>query len=162
MTAENHAKRVADLCEAIAKKLDLSQMSIDQIRLAGQMHDIGKIGIDGKLLKKGGVLSKKEQEQFMKYPLIGYRILSSAHEFSEIAVFVLEHQEKWDGTGYPKGLKGEEIALPARIVAVADAYDGMVNDPRPSRAMTKAEAAVEIRRLSARHFDPAIVKNIHR
>ena len=118
--SRQHAKRVADLSELISRHMNISQNEINQTRLAGQMHDIGKIGLTEKILRHREYLKNKDWDQYKKYPVNGYRILSSASEFSEIALFVLEHQENWDGTGYPKGLKGEEISVPARIVAIAD------------------------------------------
>lgn len=153
-----HSNRVAELCELIARKMNLSPNVIKQLRLAGQMHDIGKIGIDAKVLNKTEQLYKNEWEQLKKHPEIGYRILSSASEFSEIAMFVLEHHERWDGTGYPKGLKGGAISLPARIIAIADFYDTMTQHKTYGKVMSEEAAKDEIRKRSGTQFDPDVVR----
>ena len=95
---------------------------------------------------------------FQKHPEIGYRILNSSNEFSEIAIFVLEHQERWDGLGYPRGLKGEEISVEARIIAIADAYDAMTSDRTYRKGMDNKQAVEELKRCAGTQFDPEIVK----
>lgn len=153
-----HAQRVGDICELLAGLMNLSNKDTAQIRFAGLMHDIGKIGVDEGILNKTGELSSVDWEKIRRHPELGYRILSSVSEFAEIADFVLEHQEKWDGTGYPKGLKGDEISLPARIIAVAEAYDAMTSDQMPGRKMSGRDAAAELKRCAGTQFDPDIVK----
>lgn len=153
-----HSKRVSQICEIIAKKLHIDQDGVNQIRIAGLMHDIGKIGIDEKILNKTDKLTIDEWEEIRRHSEIGYRILSSVNEFSEIAEFVLEHQERWDGTGYPKGLKGEEISIEARIIAIADAYDAMTGERTYGKIFTKEEAIDEISKCSGSQFDPEIAK----
>ncbi|MEI7885721.1 MAG: PAS domain S-box protein, partial [Clostridia bacterium] len=120
-----HSKRVSEICEAIAIEMKMDKYQINQLKTAGLLHDIGKIGIDEKILNKAGSLNAEEWEVIKGHPETGWRILSSASEFTELAGFVLEHHERWDGTGYPKGLHGVEISLPARIIAIADAYEAM-------------------------------------
>jgi HD-GYP domain-containing protein (c-di-GMP phosphodiesterase class II) len=138
--------------------LGLSAEDIDELRTLGLMHDIGKITLEDRLLDKPGKLSDSEYLEIQRHVETGYRILSSLNEFSSIAGHVLAHHERWDGTGYPNGLKGEEIPLEARIIAVADAYDAMTSD-RPYRKALSEEAAVEeIKRNTGTQFDPAIVK----
>ena len=122
------------------------------------MHDIGKIGIDDKTLNKPAKLTDEEWAEMRKHPEIGQRILSSATEFSEIGDYIFEHQERWDGKGYPRGLKGEEILLQARIIAVADAYDAMTTATSYRKALSKKEAMDEIKRCSGTQFDPTIAK----
>jgi HD-GYP domain-containing protein (c-di-GMP phosphodiesterase class II) len=117
------------------------------------MHDIGKIGIDENILNKPQKLSSDEWKEIEKHSEIGSRILSSVNEFSEIAEHVLEHHEKWNGKGYPRGLKGEEISLQARIIAVADAFDAMTRDRAYGKALSEEEAINEIRRCSGTQFD---------
>ncbi|RNC28479.1 MAG: putative diguanylate cyclase YegE [Candidatus Dichloromethanomonas elyunquensis] len=153
-----HSKRVGEICKMIATQMNFNQDDINQMRIAGLMHDIGKIGIDEKILNKPQKLNEDERNEIKRHAEIGYRILSLVNEFSQIARFVLEHQEKWDGRGYPRGLKGEEISLQARIIAVADAYDAMMTDRPYCKALSKEEAVQEIRRCSSTQFDPYIVK----
>jgi len=153
-----HSKRVSEICEAIATKIELDKNAINQIKTAGLMHDIGKIGIDENILNKQSSLTQIEWIEMKKHSEIGYRILSSVKEFSETACFVLEHHERWDGKGYPKGLKGDEISLQAKIIAVADAYDAMTSTRAYRKAINEEDAINEIKRCSGTQFDPAIVK----
>jgi hypothetical protein len=120
--------------------------------------DIGKIGISETILNKPGRLDDFEWEQIKKHPEIGYRILVSSKEFSDIADFILMHHEKWDGTGYPKGLKENEILLPSRIISIADAYDAMTSERSYRNTIDKHSAIQEILRCSGTQFDPEIVK----
>ena len=151
-----HSKRVSEICENIAAKMNFNKENISHIRIAGLMHDIGKIGIDENILNKPQKLSTDERKEIERHSEIGYRILSSVNEFSEIAEHVLEHQEKWNGKGYPKGLKGEEISLQARIIAVADAFDAMTRDRAYGKVLSEEEAIKEIKRCSGTQFDPEI------
>jgi diguanylate cyclase (GGDEF)-like protein/putative nucleotidyltransferase with HDIG domain len=153
-----HSKRVSEICEAIAIKMNFDKDDVNQIRIAGLMHDIGKMGIDEKILNSSHSLNLDEWKEIKRHPEIGYRILSSSNEFSEMAGYVLQHHESWDGKGYPKGLKGEEISLQARIIAVADSYDAMTID-RPYRKGLSKEAAInEIKRCSGTQFDSDITE----
>ena len=120
-----HSKRVSHICEKFAAYLKLKSSAVERLKAAGLVHDIGKIGIDEKILNSPGKLSTEEWEEMKKHSEIGYRILSSSDEFSEIALYVLEHQEKWDGTGYPRGIGGLGISREARIISIADAFDAM-------------------------------------
>ena len=120
------------------------------------MHDIGKIGIDESILNKQGRLTATEWDEIKRHPEIGYRILSSVSEFSEIATCVLEHHERWDGTGYPRGLKGEQISLEARIVGFADAYDAMTTSRTYRSALDEKKALQEILQCAGTQFDPTI------
>lgn len=153
-----HSKRVSEVCEEIASKMNFEKDAFHQIRLAGLMHDIGKIGISEKILNKPGKLNSDEWKEIERHSEIGYRILSSVNEFSEIADYVLEHHEKWDGTGYPRGLKGEEISLQARIIAVADAFDAMTSHRAYRSALSEEKAINEIKKCAGIQFDPNIVK----
>jgi putative nucleotidyltransferase with HDIG domain len=152
-----HSKRVSALCRAIAAEMNFEKDDINQIRIAGLVHDIGKIGIDEKILNKAGRLSDFEWSELKKHPEAGWRILSSMAEFSEIAKFVLDHHEKFDGSGYPNGLKGEEIPIEARIITVSDSYDAMTSRRSYRDAISKEEALKEIIRCSGTHFDPEVV-----
>jgi len=153
-----HSKRVSRLCEDIALSLGISREEANRVRIAGLMHDIGKIGIDEKILNKTESLTTDEWEEVQRHSEVGYRILSSVNEFSEIAEYVLEHQERWDGLGYPRGLKGGEISRIARIIAVADAFDAMTGVRTYGQIYTKEEAVDELRRCAGTQFDPDIVE----
>jgi len=154
---EKHSKRVGDLCKAIATRMQFSKDNISQIKTAGLLHDIGKIGIEEKILNKSNALDIDDWKEIKKHPEAGWRILSAASEFTELAGFVLEHHERWDGKGYPKGLKGEEISVQARIIAVADSYDAMTNKRSYRQALNEEDAIIEIQRSSGTQFDPQIV-----
>jgi len=153
-----HSKRVSELCVALSEKMGFSKENINLMRLSGLMHDIGKIGIADKILNKTGMLNDEEYSEIKKHPEIGYRILSAVNEFADIAGFVLEHQEKWDGTGYPQGLKGENIKIESRIIAIADAYDAMTTKRSYREALSHEAAMDEIKRCTGTQFDPDIVK----
>jgi diguanylate cyclase (GGDEF)-like protein/PAS domain S-box-containing protein len=152
-----HSRRVGDLCRLIASEMQLEKDTINQIGVAGLMHDIGKMGIDETILNKEGKLNFEEWMEIQRHPEIGYRILSSANEFSEMSRHVFEHHERWDGKGYPKKLKGEEISLQARIIGVADAYDAMTCDRSYRKGLSEMEAINELRRCAGSQFDPMIV-----
>jgi len=153
-----HSKRVSEICGAIASEMDFDVNEINQIKMAGLMHDIGKTGIDEKILKKTQKLDAGERMIFERHSEIGYRILSSVNEFSEIARYVLEHHERWDGNGYPKGLKGEQISLQARILIVADAYDDLTSERTYKKALSEEAAIAEIKKCSGTMFDPYVTK----
>jgi len=152
-----HSRRVSELAELIAVKMGLSEEAVSNLKTAGLMHDIGKIGIDEAILNKTATLSEVERQDIQRHPEIGYRILNSVSEFSEIAASVLEHHERWDGLGYPRGLKADEICLEARIIAIADAYDAMTCSRTYRGVLTPGEALAEVQRCAGTQFDPAIV-----
>lgn len=122
------------------------------------LHDIGKIAIEEKTLNKREKLTEDEWEEIKSHPGIGYRILSTVNDMSEIAEYVLCHHEKWDGSGYPKGLKGKEIPLQARIIAIADAYDAMTSERSYRSALPEAVALQELQLKAGIQFDPDITK----
>ena len=152
-----HSERVSSICQAIASKMNFDKGNVDKMRIAGLVHDIGKIGIDDKILNKAGRLSSDERTEIEKHPEIGWRILSTTNEFLELAQFVRDHHEKWDGSGYPNGLKGENIPLESRIITVADAYDAMTSERSYRKGLDKEEAIKEMKRCSGTQFDPEIV-----
>jgi diguanylate cyclase (GGDEF)-like protein/putative nucleotidyltransferase with HDIG domain len=153
-----HSKRVSSICEAIASKMNLEKDTVTQLKIAGLIHDIGKIGIDEKILNKQGKLTIDERNDIERHPEIGWRLLSSTNEYSELAQFVLNHHEKWDGSGYPNGLKGEAIQIEARIISVADAYDAMTSERSYRKGLSMEEAIQELKRFSGTQFDPKIVE----
>ncbi|SPF34135.1 Diguanylate cyclase (GGDEF) domain/uncharacterized domain HDIG-containing protein [Candidatus Desulfosporosinus infrequens] len=155
---EMHSKRVSELCQAIGNELSLSDIEIRMLKVGGLLHDIGKIAIEERILNKREEPTDQEWNEIKRHPEIGYRILSSSHEMQELADYILAHHEKWDGTGYPKGLKGEAIPRIARIIAIADSYDVMTNE-RPYRKALSEEIVInEICKNAGRQFDPEIAK----
>ena len=155
---KEHSKRVGSLREQMGKYLGLPPKEIHKLKIAGAMHDIGKIAVDEKVLYKKGKLTRREWIQVKSHAEAGYRILNSSQAFSAIAPTVLQHHEKWDGTGYPKGLKGEEILLSARVIAIVEAYDALTAFKTYRKQLSKDEAFEEIIRCSGTQFDPEIVK----
>jgi len=158
MRESQHSRRVSELCAFISQQLELSEREVNRMRTAGLMHDIGKIGIRETILNKPGKLDSAEWVEVKRHPEIGYRILSAVTEFSDLALAILEHHERWDGSGYPQGLKAEQISYQARIIAIADSYDAMTG-PRPYRTpMAKEEAIEEIFNNRGILYDPQIVQ----
>jgi diguanylate cyclase (GGDEF)-like protein/PAS domain S-box-containing protein len=153
-----HSERVSELCVVVAKRMGLGETDIARIRLAGLMHDIGKIGVRESILNKSGLLTPEEWTEMKLHPVIGHRILSSVNEFSEISECILQHHERWDGKGYPNALHGEGILLLARIISVADAYDAMTSERTYRAVRTPVEALEELRRNAGSQFDPAVVE----
>ncbi|WP_422487164.1 diguanylate cyclase [Gudongella sp. DL1XJH-153] len=139
-----HSNRVSSICQAIALKINFDSVYIKKMRIAGLVHDIGKIGIDNKILNKAGKLSSDEWNDMKRHSEIGWRILSTTNEFLELAQFVLNHHERWDGSGYPNGLKGESIPLESRIIAVADACDAMTSERSYRKGRGKEESIKEL------------------
>ncbi|MDD3168050.1 MAG: diguanylate cyclase [Eubacteriales bacterium] len=153
---QRHCERVSALCESIGTAMCLSQGEVAELKTAGLLHDIGKIGIDENMLNKSGDLSKVEWEDMKRHPEIGYHILSSVNEFAAIAEYVLCHHERVDGKGYPRNLMEPEIPRQSKIISIADAYDAMTSERTYKRVMTKAEAVEEIRKNIGCQFDSEI------
>lgn len=148
-----HSRRVSDYSEATAKALQLNESDTEDIRMAALLHDIGKIGIADSVLQKPGKLTAEEFDLIKEHPSIGRRILQEVHGFERYVPIVELHHENWDGSGYPRGLQGEETPLGARIVHVVDAFDAMTTD-RPYRAgMTQQEAVAILRKYAGTQFD---------
>ena len=151
-----HSQRVAEISVAIAEELGLSQHSTERIRQAGLIHDIGKIGVRESVLNKPGHLTDEEFQHVKYHCEMGEHILAPIVEDEEILRVVRHHHERYDGTGYPNRLSGEQIPLGARILAVADTYDAMTS-VRPYReAMSTEKACTEIERGKGTQFDPEV------
>ncbi len=154
---KGHSVRVAKYAEDIAKEMGLSEKEIQDLHLAGLLHDIGKIGTYDILLDKPGKLTNEEFEIVKKHPVQGAKILQKIKQLKNIIPIIRHHHERIDGRGYPDGLKGEEIPLSARILHVADSYDSMTAD-RPYRAAPGKEYAIsELKRCSGTQFEPYVV-----
>jgi len=149
-----HSQRVTEISVAIAKELGLPKESIEKIRLAGLVHDIGKIGVRELVLNKPGSLSEEEYEHVRLHSETGEHILEPLVGDKEILKAVRHHHERYDGAGYPDGLKGERIPLLARIIAVADTFDAMTSERPYRKALTKEAACAEVERCRGTQFDP--------
>lgn len=155
--SEGHVGRMEQLARYIGEALYLKQDQMDRLVLLTKFHDIGKIGIPDSILKKPDKLTEDEWKVMRTHSAIGERIANEAAEIKEIAHLILKHHEKWDGTGYPLGLAGNDIPTECRILAIVDTFDAMTND-RPYRAAaTYAVAVNEIVRCSGSQFDPRLV-----
>ena len=153
-----HSEQVSRLVVQIGRMLNLTDQEIKELETAALMHDIGKIAISDIILNKEGSLTNTEFDKIKKHPETGYHILKSVDAYSELAEYVLSHHERWDGKGYPRGLKGDEIPLFSRIISVADAFEAMTANRTYRNAISKEEAVKELVRCSGTQFDPDIVK----
>jgi diguanylate cyclase (GGDEF)-like protein/putative nucleotidyltransferase with HDIG domain len=152
----SHSARVADLAARVAARLGLDQEQIELARLAGSLHDLGKLAIPEEILRKPGPLTGPERLVVERHPQIGFRMLDSLG-IEPIADWILHHHERWDGRGYPDRLPGAEIPLGARIIFVVDAYDAMTSDRVYRGRLTQADALAELERCAGTQFDPAVV-----
>ncbi|MDD5016783.1 MAG: diguanylate cyclase [Eubacteriales bacterium] len=152
-----HSKRVSELCRDIGQAMHLQQKELGELELIGLMHDIGKIAISDRILNKKGKLTDQESIEIKRHPEIGYRILSSSNNMAYIAEYVLKHHERLDGLGYPNGLKGAQIPLQSRILAIADAYDAMTSDRPYKDKLTEKKAMKELIKNAGTQFDAHIV-----
>lgn len=155
---EEHAWRMQKLAVQFGTELQLSDSQLDELILTVTLHDIGKMAIPDHILMKPGSLTPEEWEIVKEHPERGYRIVFSSRELANIAPAVLHHHERWDGKGYPHGLKGKEIPLLSRIVAIIDAYDVMTNRRPYKKAITHWEAVEELRECAGSQFDPQLVE----
>ncbi len=166
-TAE-HSEEVADLAEKIAREMELPEDQIETIRTAALVHDIGKVGIPDDILNKPGPLNDPEWQLVKQHTVIGFDLLKNLEMYSEAAHLVKYEHERWDGSGYPDGLKGEQIPLGARIIHVADVYHALTSDRlyRESQGKPRhyepAEAVRLIQAESGRQFDPKVVEALVR
>lgn len=155
---EEHAERLRLLSKSMGQALGLSSNELDELSLLASLHDIGKVAIPDQILKKPGKLTYKEWATMKKHPEIGFRIAQASFELSHIAEAILSHHERWDGTGYPQGQKGNEIPLHSRIIAIVDAFDVMTHGRPYKKSISKVEALDELRREAGAQFDPELVK----
>lgn len=153
----SHSQRVGEYSARIARRLGADEPAVELTRLAGNLHDLGKLAIPEEVLRKPDDLSEAERLILERHPQIGYRMLESLG-VQPVAEWVLHHHERWDGAGYPSRLAGDQIPLGARIIFVADAYDAMTSERAYSQAMSQREALAELERCAGTQFDPAVVK----
>ncbi len=154
-----HNKRVGAMSARIAEALGLNEETVETIRITSPLHDLGKIGISDDILLKPGLFTDEESYEMQRHTLLGDTIIGdcSSPVLKEVREIALHHHERWDGSGYPHGLKGAEIPITCRIVAIADFYDALTHVRPYKRAWTHDEAVAETRAQSGRHFDPAVV-----
>jgi putative two-component system response regulator len=155
----SHTLRMSHYCKMIAEKLDFSQERCELVRLASQLHDVGKIGIPDAILLKPGKLTDEEFTQMKEHAMFGFRILSDSKAalLQTGAIIARSHHERYDGNGYPDGISGEEIAIEARIAAVADVFDALTSKRVYKDPMPTDRAATILRQDSGKHFDPRLV-----
>ncbi|WP_459076745.1 HD-GYP domain-containing protein [Herbivorax alkaliphila] len=152
-----HCQRVMEISCELARVLELDDVQIENLRYAAILHDIGKIGISPNILNKNGKLNDAEFEEIKKHPQIGYNILKDIKFLKEAVCGILQHHERYDGKGYPNGLKGNEICVFGRIMCVADAFDAMTSDRPYRKGMRVEDAMRELERCKGSQFDPSIV-----
>ena len=153
-----HLRRVRTYVEEIGKDMQLSSLELDGLRAAALLHDIGKLAVPEHILSKPGKMTAEEFEKMKIHPIVGAEILECVGFPCPVAPIVAAHHEKWDGSGYPYGLKGEEIPIGARILSVVDSLDALASDRQYRRALPLDEAMAQVESLSGKSFDPAVVR----
>jgi diguanylate cyclase (GGDEF)-like protein len=152
-----HMRAVATLAARVARRIGLDEIAIEQLARAAELHDVGKVAVPDAILHKAGTLSSAERRFIRQYPLVGERILRAAPSLAPAALIVRATHERWDGRGYPDGLRGEEIPIGARVIAVCDAYHALRSELPYQASRTRAEALTELERCAGTQFDAAIV-----
>jgi HD-GYP domain-containing protein (c-di-GMP phosphodiesterase class II) len=152
-----HSRRVAHLTQQLARAAGMDEAQVERMHIAGLVHDVGKIGVPERVLLKPGKLTDDEFAWIRRHPEMGYRILKDIPQLSDVLPGVLYHHERWDGCGYPKGLKGDEIPYMARLIGLADAFDAMSSTRTYRSAMDRRQVLREIERCAGSQFDPELV-----
>jgi diguanylate cyclase (GGDEF)-like protein len=153
----SHSQRVGDYSARIARRLGANEQAVELTRLAGNLHDLGKLAIPEELLRKPEMLNDAERLVLERHPQIGHQMLESLG-VEPVAEWVLHHHERWDGAGYPNNLAGDQIPLEARIIFVADAFDAMTSERAYHERLSQQEALAELERCAGSQFDPAVVE----
>jgi HD-GYP domain-containing protein (c-di-GMP phosphodiesterase class II) len=153
-----HSARVSVIAEVIAVRLGWRSSRLEALRMGGQLHDVGKLNLDGAVLHKAGPLDERERIHVRRHPLAGARLIRPFTALHPALPYVLFHHERWDGTGYPSGRAHEQIPSGARILAVADAFDAMISHRPYRHAMPLHRALAEVRACAGTQFDPAVVR----
>ena len=156
-----HSESVSLLVEGIARELGLDDDVVEPLKLAGLLHDVGKIAISDRVLQKPTALTQEETRLMQTHPELGYSLLDGL-QLEPVDTWIRHHHEHWDGTGYPNGLAGEEIPFGSRLILVADAYDAMTSERSYRRAATPDDALAELRTMAGRQFDPDVVAALER
>ena len=152
-----HAERLKEMCLKMGEKLWLSPRQMADLALLAQVHDLGKVAVPDSILFKKGPLTEEEWEVMRQHPEKGYRIALSSPALAGVADLILKHHERWDGKGYPLGLRGEEIPVECRILSIADAFDAMTGGRPYLKPRSKEEAVAELKKCAGSHFDPHLV-----
>ena len=153
-----HMRSVATIAARVARRLGLDEVEAQQVERAAELHDIGKIALPDAILHKAGELDAEEQQFMRQYPIVGERIVRSAPSLAPVAPLVRSSQERWDGSGYPDGLRTTEAPIGARIIGACDAYHAMRTAQPYRAALTREEAIMELRRGAGTQFDPDVVR----
>jgi putative nucleotidyltransferase with HDIG domain len=152
-----HHHETARISELLARVMGLSEPQVQQIKVAGLLHDVGTLSLPSSLLNKQGAFTSEERQMVNQHATLGADLLRPARAMKDICEILENHHERWDGTGYPRGLKGEQIPLPARILSIVDSYHAMISD-RPYRAaMTPEEAVQTLKKGAGLQWDPFLV-----
>jgi HD-GYP domain-containing protein (c-di-GMP phosphodiesterase class II) len=152
-----HSSRVADYSLLIGRTIGITGRELERIHIGSHLHDIGKMGIPESILQKPTRLTREEMEIVKEHPKIGYDILSRSKKLKEIALIVLHHHERWDGEGYPKGLKGDAIPIGSRIIAIADSLDAMLYKRIYRPSVSATECVDELRRNAGTQYDASLI-----
>jgi HD-GYP domain-containing protein (c-di-GMP phosphodiesterase class II) len=155
---QGNTQQLEELCRLVGQELGLSKKQLSDLTLLAHVHDLGKVGVPDKILSKQGPLSEEEWAIMRQHPEKGYRIALSSKNLTGIADLILKHHERWDGKGYPLGIKGQDIPIECRILAIADAFEAMTHERPYQAAMTQGEAIRELWRCSGAQFDPGLVQ----
>lgn len=155
---DGHSRRVSELAVRLARAMGMDEAQLVHVRRGALLHDIGKVGIPDSILAKPGPLTDEEWDIMKRHASYGYELLARIPFLQEALVIPHCHHERWDGTGYPRGLKGEEIPLAARVFAVIDVWDALCCDRPYRKAWSEPEARAYIRSLAGTHFDPTVVE----
>ncbi|MFN9704207.1 MAG: HD-GYP domain-containing protein [Planctomycetota bacterium] len=157
-TTSGHAARVIGYTDTLAGRCGVSEEDRASLRLAALLHDIGKIGIPDQILQKPGALTPDEFDVIKRHPAMGYEVLAGLDGHDDVRTWVYQHHERWDGKGYPNGLGGEEVALPGRILILAEVYDALAEERSYKPAWPVAKIVALFREQAGQHFDPELAR----
>ena len=157
-STRGHSERMVKFVSYVAKNMGMTKQELKDLEMAATLHDVGKIGIDKSVFLKPGKLTPEEYEIIKKHSTIGANIISRVSFLKGAAEYVKHHHERWDGNGYPDKLKGNDIPLGSRILAVVDSFDAMMSERPYKKAMTLSEAFVELKKNSGAQFDAKVVE----